>query len=63
MFGIVMVYKFGLGVRGAVLKEYKNIVFVVESEELCEVICWYFNLIFGLVDFMDYEFLCIVYIV
>ena len=61
--GIATAHKSGSGVRGAALKEYKNIVFVVEPEELREAIRRHPNPIPGLADFMDHESLRIAHTV
>ena len=53
--GIATAHKSGSGVRGAALKEYKNIVFVVADEELREAIRRHPNAIPGLADYMEHE--------
>lgn len=53
--GIATAHKSGSGVRGAALKEYKNIVFVVDPEELREAIRRHPNAVSGLADYMDHE--------
>ena len=53
--GIATAHKSGSGVRGAALKEYKNIILVVDPEELREAIRQHSNAIPGLADYMDHE--------
>ena len=53
--GIATAHKSGSGVRGAALKEYKNIVFVVDPEELREAIRRHPNAVPVLADYMDHE--------
>ena len=53
--GIATAHKSGSGVRGAALKEYKNIILVVDPEELREAIRQHPNAIPGLADYMDHE--------
>jgi len=53
--GIATAHKSGAGVRGAALKEYKNIVLVVAEDELRDAIARHPNAIPGLMDFMDHE--------
>lgn len=53
--GIATAHKSGSGARGAALKEYKNIVFVVDPEELREAIRRHPNAVSGLADYMDHE--------
>lgn len=53
--GIATAHKSGSGVRGAALKEYKNIVFVVADEELREAIRRHPNAVSGLADYMEHE--------
>ena len=61
--GIATAHKSGSGVRGAAVKEYKNIVLVVDPEELREAIREHPNAIPGLADYMDHESLRIAHTV
>lgn len=61
--GVATAHKSGSGVRGAALKEYKNIVLVIADDELRDAIRRHPNTIPGLVDFMDHESLRVAHVV
>jgi origin recognition complex subunit 4 len=61
--GVATAHKSGSGVRGAALKEYKNIVLVIADDELRDAIRRHPNTIPGLVDFMDHESLRMAHVV